>query len=221
MSERFRGGMVPPRVKDLKKYDVNRKGQVEAIWQPLYDFQVYAAAGTTKTYTFFAVPNGQAGKTFEDTNMEVAAVLPAPKEMLITHIEVVFLPGAVPSSLDATVVVINEQWNDMYQMLNKGYLDFFIGSKSYLTDAPIGKFSNSFGLTGVASDAIGTTTVDVKTASHTQYATFGGPLYKITPVKLVANQNFNITLNFPTTAAVSVDARIGVILGGFLYRLSQ
>mgnify|MGYP000420426223 CR=1 FL=1 len=138
------GRMMPPKISQSEAFNVNRKGQVEAIWQPLYDYQTYASAGTTTTYTFFAVPNGQGGKTKEDTNMEAAAVLPAPKSMLVTHIEIVFLPGAAPSQIDATVPEISTPWNDAYVMMNQGYLDFFIGSKSYLTDAPIGKFSNSF-----------------------------------------------------------------------------
>lgn len=221
MSQGMSRGLIPPSVAKSNQFDVNRAGAIESIWQPLYDYQTYALAGTTNQYTFYAVPNGQGGKTFQDTNMEAAAMLPAPKEMLVTHIEVMFLPGGVPSDLDATVPEVTTAWNDMYTMCNKGYLEFFIGSKTYLRDGPISKFSNSWGLTGVASDAIGTTTADVKSASHTQYATFGGPIYKITPVKLRANQNFNVTLNFPTTATVSADARIGVVLGGFLYRLSQ
>lgn len=214
-------GMTPPSLSASHKYDVNRVGQPESIWQPLYDFQTYANAGTTKTYTFFAIPNGQSGKTLEDTNMEVAASLPAPKSMLVTHIEVVALPGGNPSPAAAGPGP-NDHWNDMYAFLNGGYLDFYVGSKSYLTDAPIGKFSNSFRLGGVA------TMSDSSTAGGTGhnmigYASFCGPLYEITPVKITPTQNFNVTLNFPTTRAMpsGVDARIGVILGGFLYRLSQ
>lgn len=217
-------GLIPPNIRKSQEFDVNRKGAVESIWQPLYDFQTYVAAGTVTQMTFFAVPNGQAGKTKEDTNMEAAAVLPAPKSMLVTHIEVVFLPAAVPSNVQdiaAGPPVINTFWNDMYQMMNGGFLDFFIGSKSYLTDAPIGKFSNSFRLDGTASDAVSTTDAATTNSLSTNYASFGGPLYKITPVKLVPNQNFNVTLNFPSTRAVVGNGRIGVILGGFLYRLSQ
>lgn len=220
MSRKIRG-MIPPKVEDSKMFDVNRRNQVEAIWQPLYDFQTYANAGTTKTYTFFAVPNGQSGKTQQDTNMEVAAVLPAPKEMLVTHIEVVLLPGGNPSPA-AAATGPSDHWNDMYSMMNGGYVDFFIGSKSYLTDAPIGKFSNSFRLSGESAMS-DTTTAGATGHAQVGYASFAGPLYEITPIKIVANQNFNVTLNFPTTLAMpsGVDARIGVILGGFLYRLSQ
>jgi len=215
-------GKIPPKISESRQFDVNRKGQVEAIWQPLYDFQTYAFAGTTSTYTFFAVPNGQSSKTFADTNMEMAAALPAPKSMLVTGIEVVFLPPDNPQ-LNGTQTALEaaSQWNDAYVMFKNGYLDFFIGSKSYLIDAPIGKFSNSFRLGGAAAIAAAGEAVD--NTSQIGYAAFVGPLYEITPIKLVSNQNFNVTLNFPTTTALpgGADGRIGVILNGFLYRLSQ
>ena len=55
------------------------------------------------------------------------------------------------------------------------------------------------------------------------YAVFTGPVYQITPVRLIPTQNFNVSLNWATAVALpsGVNGRIGVILGGFLYRLSQ
>jgi hypothetical protein len=40
---------------------------------------------------------------------------------------------------------------------------------------------------------------------------------------LAPTQNFNVTLNFPTAVATpsGQNARIGVVLDGLLYRLSQ
>lgn len=214
MSRKIKG-MVPPKIQDSKKFDVNRKGMVEAIWQPLYDYQKSSGAGDATdlnaVYTFFALPVGQNDKTFEDTNMESAAALPAPKEMLVTHIEVVFIPGEDPASANG-----NTNWNDMNNLMKVGFLDFFIGSKSYLKDAPIGKFSNSFRLGGVASTGNVAGSTD-----NVSYATFTGALYEITPIKIVSNQNFNVTVNFPKGVTVAAGWRMGVILGGFLYRLSQ
>ena len=200
-------GMIPPRVSAARKFDVNRAGQVESVYQPLYDYQTYDKAGVT-SMSFFQLPVGQAGKTLADTNMESAGSLPAPKEMLVTHIEVVYFPGSPPTAG-------SQHWDDMWTIFKSGYLDFFIGSKSYLIDGPVGKFSNSFRLGGAA--AVG--------ANEIGYAAFAGPLYEITPIKLVANQNFNVTLRWPTpvptTGANPLDGKIGIILGGFQYRLSQ
>jgi len=219
-------GMKPPNLRKLRGYDVNRAGQVEGIFQPLYDFQDYPAAGATQL-TFFAQPIGQNGRTFEDTNMESAGQMPAPKEQLVTNIQVVLLSNLDPVVDGSTpAVATSSQWNDVATIFGGGYLDFFIGSKSYLTDAPLGKFSNDFRLAGTSAlaDAGGAGAA----LSKMDYATFAGPMYEITPTRLVSNQNFNVTLNWkaalPLPSSVvsgNVEARIGVILGGFLYRLSQ
>jgi len=215
-------GAVPPSLRKLRGYDVNRAGQVEGIYQPLYDFQTYDGVNGQTQMTFFAQPIGQSGRTFEDTNMESAGQMPAPKEQLVTNIQVVVLSGIDPVGANLTVGTPS-QWNDVYSIFKTGYLDFFIGSKSYLTDAPLGKFSNDFRLAGSAALS-DTTTSGTTELSKIDYATFAGPIYEITPTRLVSNQNFNVTLNWKAATplpSADTNTRIGVILGGFLYRLSQ
>lgn len=225
-------GLKAPKLRAMKQYEVNRRGQPEAFWQPMYDFQEYIAAGPT-ILTFFQTPNGQGGKTLRDTNMEAAGMLPAPKTMLVVSIEVVFLPIKLPSTVGDDAAMLATNWNDCYRVGGMsssgqgtptgGYLDFFIGSKSYLKDGPLMKFSNSFRLAG----ALDTTLVTIGQAAQsgdtitTDYCTFAGPTYEITPVKLESNQNFNVTLNFPAITSITADSTIGVILNGFQYRLSQ
>ena len=75
-----------PNMQQLAQYAVNRPNEFEAVREPIYDFQTYAAAGQIQL-TFFQVPNGQSGKTFEDTNMDTAGTLPVPKEFLIESID--------------------------------------------------------------------------------------------------------------------------------------
>jgi hypothetical protein len=209
----------PPNVDALRNYNVNRAGQVEVIWQPTYDYQTYAAAGATQ-FTFFQTPIGQGGNTLADTNMEAAGQFPRPKEFLVTGIQVFFDPGNVVAANDITAV--QENWNDVTDvMLGEGFLDFFIGSKSYLKDAPLAKFTQQFCIDGTANQAAATTTAATDVGPIVDYAVHKGRYYSITPVKLPSNQNFNVTLNFPAVIAVAVDARIGVILDGFQYRLSQ
>jgi hypothetical protein len=220
-------GMIPPGVGAAKKFNVNRAGQVESIWQPLYDWQAYAAAGQAML-TFFALPVGQGAsvmgavgpKTYEDTNMESGGTLPAPKEFLVTSIQVVFLPGSPPSVTNAAgAAIAANQINDAYAVGTHGYLDFFVGSKSYLRDAPIGKFVSNWRLGGFAAAA----NTNATSQDNTGYSQWAGPTYEITPVKLVSTQNFNVTLNWSAVVATpsTVAGRIGVILGGFMYRLSQ
>lgn len=208
----------PPSLDVLASYNVNRAGQNEVIWQPTYDYQVYPMAGATQ-FTFFQTPVGQAGTTLADTNMRAPGQFPRPQEFLVTGIQVYFKPGGAVAQNDVSVVM--ENFNDLNDvMFGDAWLDFFIGSKSYLDDGPLGKFTQQFRIGGVSS-VTGNPTTDADTLAFVQYATHVGRYYGITPVKLPANQNFNVTLNFPAAITVPVNGVIGVILDGFLYRLSQ
>lgn len=199
----------PPTLGALRGYSVNREGQAEVVWSPRYDYQVYPTTGATQ-FTFFQTPVGQGGTTLADTNMQSAGQMPRPQEFLVTGIQVVF-SGGNPVSAAAAVA---QNWLDVNDVIfGDAWLDLFIGSKSYLQDGPIAKFPQQFRLGGAVDEGTGAFMVD--------YAVGVGRYYAITPVKLTANQNFNVTLNFPTAVTVVTEATIGVILDGFLYRLSQ
>jgi len=210
---------VPPTVNELRKYGVNVPDSVVAISQPLYHYQTYAAAGQNRL-TFFETTVGAAAGGMEDTNMEQSGTMPAPKRMLVTGIQVVFFPGGNPGTFGAAAAANN--WNDAYTVFKSGWLDFFVGSASWLKDGPVGKFANDFRLAGTAALA-DASTVAANQQSMVDYATFAGRRYDITPVELRSNQNFNVTLNWNTLAALpsTVAGRIGVILDGYQYRLSQ
>jgi hypothetical protein len=212
MEVRELGGVTPnrpPSIPQLKKYNVNRVGQFEVIWQPLYERQTYVVAGQT-LLTFFQNTVGSIAGGLSTTNIRAAGQLPRPQEFLITSIEVTFDVGA---AIAQAASAVQSNWQDTFDVMNSGNLDLFVGSKSYLTDAPIGVFPQQYGIAG--ADAQGATV-------GMDYARPVGRRYEITPVKLPANQNFNVTLNWPEGAVpVVTQATIGVRLNGFLYRLSQ
>ena len=209
----------PPTVDMLRNYAVNRAGQLEVIWQPQYEYQTYGTAGATQ-FTFFQTTVGASSTTLANTSMKAAGQFPAPTEFLVTGIQVYFRPGNAVAQVGA-VTLVQENWNDVNDVLfGLGWLDFFIGSKSYLTDGPISKFTQQFRIAGGGWQA-DSTTAGAAQKTFIDYATHTGRYYAITPVKLQSNQNFNVTLNFPTAITVPVAGRIGVILDGFLYRLSQ
>jgi len=210
-------GLTPIPLQQMKKYDVNRAGAVEAVWSPLYDYQTYPAAGTQELL-FFQVPQGQAGKTRDDTNGELAGTLPAPKEFLITSIIVDFVPAADPGRYDVAEAATN--WNDNYALHQSGHLVLTIGSKDYVVDAPIGKFPKRWGLVG--SSALTGNNADAATNSLVDYARFGGFPYEVVPYRLIPTQNFVVRLRFDNgVVPITADSRIGVVLNGYLYRLSQ
>jgi hypothetical protein len=184
----------------------------------VYDFQVYPAVGATQI-TFFQTTVGTAGSTPATTNMEASGQFPRPKEFLVTGIQVFFEPGGAVAQAGVADGVAQENWNDVSDVMNgAGFLRFFIGSKDYLVDAPLSKFTQQFRLGGVANI---TGNGSVATTSFIDYAVHSGKYYSITPTKLPSNQNFNVSLNFPTLIPTAVAGNIGIILDGFQYRLSQ
>lgn len=211
-----------PSIDQLSKYQVNRVGAVEAVRQTLYDSATYAAGGQT-SLTFFQLPVGQGGKTKADTNMEAAGTLPNPKQFLVQSIELHFFPGATIEKFGAAADTGNIFADDVYVFAKGGYLDFFIGSKSYLTEAPLTKFPPKTRLDGwgAASD---TTTAGAGRAYRQDYSTVWGRPYYLDPaILLVPTQNFQISLNWPVAVALpsTLAGRVVVSLDGILYRNSQ
>ena len=202
-----------------QQYSVNRQGQ-EAIRSSLYDFQTYAAGGQTQL-TFFQVPKGQGGKTQADTNMESAGSLPSPKRFKIETLELYFFPGSTIDQVASSATNVAAQADDMYQFAKNGFLDLFIGSKSYLTEAPLGRFPAS---TGMRVDQSMAATFAAPNMVKGEYAAMTGIIYRIQPeILLEPTQNFNVTLNWtlPIAMPSTLAARVGVVMRGILYRNSQ
>lgn len=211
----------PPSLAALGNYAVNREGQNEVIWQPTYDYQTYDTLGHSQL-TFFQRTVGSDGTTLANTNMRGQGQFPAPQEFLIVGLQVVFIPGNVVAQANVGVATAQENWNDADDVMNgDAWLELFIGSKPYLQDGPLSKFTQQFRLGGVADQSMATPTTGAAGITFLDYVTHAGRYYAITPVRLPTTQNFNVSLNFPTLIPVSADAKIGVILDGFLYRLSQ
>jgi len=218
-----------PNLAELQAYAVNRKGQYEGIRQSLYDYQVYASAGQT-SLSFFQVPVGQAGKTIADTNMEVSGTLPQPKHFLVESIEIRFWPGVLPvvsaSGVLATQAASNYT-NDVVTFSKSGSLNYFIGSKTYLEEAPVGRFPPKtsvcadFGVSQTVNQAVA---ADQENQITMDLSYVCGRPYFINPATLlIPTQNFKVTLAWPAAVALpsGEDARIGVVLDGILYRQSQ
>lgn len=231
-----------PTIQDLARFDVNRPDAQEVIYQPFYDFQLYATAGQQQ-FQFFQQAIGQgkttaagatvgAPKSKLDTNMTLSGQIPAPQAFLITGFEVYFIPGnsstadtfvdALPSvAAAANAAAVMAAANDVSRVMQNGALRLFIGSKEYLYDTPLMKF--------VPSSFIG---IDAATAStsatQSQVAAIGarpmGHAYTL-PVEITlrANQNFAVTLEFGGAVATpsGFNARIGVQMNGFLFRSAQ
>lgn len=210
----------PPSLPALQNYEVNRDGQNEVIWQPTYHYQAYPAAGAANI-TFFQVTVGAAANGIADTNMRANGQFPSPQRFLITGIQLFFAPPAAVSRGAEDEANTATNWNDVQAVMEGiASLQLFIGSKPYLNDAPLSKFTQQFKLGGEGAVAGALTASNV---SYIDYAVHCGKYYSITPIIIPTNQNFDVQLTFPALIPLTgdVDGRIGCILDGFLYRLSQ
>jgi hypothetical protein len=235
-----------PNLADLQKYRVNRAGQPEVIRQSLYDFMLYPTAGQTQLL-FFATQKGSgsgingttatgatagSAKTFADTNMTLGGQLPRFQNYLAESLEVRIEPGSVSTANTFTiqnlglfhatsVTTSTAAANDVWEIQQTGWVELFIGSKLYLQEAPIGRFPPKCRAEldgGVASNSA---TTGIYTAL---VARAGGRPYYLQPrVVLTDSQNFNASINWPVALATpsGFNARVGVILDGFMYRASQ
>jgi len=211
-----------PDLDQLMKYGVNRVGDYEATRQTLFDYQTYLAAGQTQMQ-FFQVPKGQATKTIADTNMEIAGMLPQPKYFLIESIEVYLYPGVSPGLEGAAAPAQTDFSNDMYDIAKSGSLKLFIGSKTYLEEAPIGRFPPKTKMDGYAALQFKQAVAADQQMTIDYAAWCGRPYYLNPQLLIVPNQNFTVELNWPAVVVTpsTTAARIGIVLDGILYRQSQ
>lgn len=234
-----------PNLQEALQYSVNRPGSAEVVRQSLYDFLLYPAAGST-SFTFFQNPIGQGLSSHPgnannvkgpgDTNMESAGQLPSPKMFLATSIELVFYAGsvstantytpqvqsafiAVPTAAQAPISL--GAINDSNFVLQGGWLNFFVGSKTYLNEASLVRFPPKARFELDAAVATNSATTGAIGAASVKAG--GRPYYLDPPVLLVPNQNFVVTVNFPVAQATpsTFNGRMGVIIDGFLYRNAQ
>lgn len=215
-------GRKPPNLRKLQAYNVNRLGAVEAIWQPVYDYLAYPAAGQTAPFTFFQRTTGTAGTTLADTNMQGAGLFPAPQRFLATGIQVIFVPGPAAALGGLAIGIVQTNWVDVNEvnLLPNSFLVFSIGNKPYLREAPIGKFPPVFSIDG-RGDRSDANVAAAAGLGFIDYARSSGRYYSITPLKIPPVQNFDIAIQTPAAVSVQAGATLGVILDGFQYRLSQ
>jgi len=232
-----------PSLAQLQALAVNQSG-IEGIRQSLYDNQLYPQAGISQL-TFFQNPYGQgvasavgapvgSAKTTADTNLSTPGALPAGQTFLITSIEVTFYAGlsaaantytpAAPEVFNATAAAaVLAQANDVNQFYQSGSLKLFIGSKTYLEEAPLMRFppkchlqiDGAIGLAGTNAQPATLASISAKSV---------GRYYAVDPnIPLVSTQNFFVQMNWPGILALpsGFNGRVGVILDGFLYRNSQ
>jgi hypothetical protein len=229
-----------PTAADFNARRVTNPGQSEIIRQRLYDYQLYANAGTTQL-SFFQQPVGSgitsalggtvgAVKTLFDTNMTLGGTLPSGQAYMVESIEVVFFPGSVTtantytpigmSTFNATAAAaVAGAANDVNTFYQSGLLEFNILSKNYLRETPLLAFppKANFALDA----AVATNSATTAEVALTQARAAGRPYYIDPSISLQPAVNFEVVIRFPAAVAVTNNARVGVILDGYFMRASQ
>jgi len=208
-----------PSIEQVQIYNPNYPNSIEALRQPFYDFQAYAAAGTT-SQIFFQQPVGQGGRTYADTNMSLAGQFPAPTSFLVENIQIAYFPGTSISQTIATARAL-QNWIDVVAFSQAGWLEFQVGSKVIFRDAPLGKFPTNFTIGGVATISAIDSDLAAGGTADAQFARMVGKVYEIVPILIPQNQNFSVTLNFAVAVTGVAGARVGVLLDGIYYRRAQ
>jgi len=205
-------GLTPPSSiqKMFDEFRVNVPNKVEAIWQPLYDYQATVAAATT-SQVFFQEPVGYNGRTLESTNMQLAGQIQTGQAFVITGIELDFTPD-----LDIGAAALDDQFlEDVFDFYKRGNLVLNIGDKPYLKQAPLRSFPPTTSLAGFTSVA---TTATTTTQSY-NYATVRGKEFSLRPLLLQSGQSFSVDIQ--NRPVLSTTGRLGVKLNGWLFRQAQ
>jgi hypothetical protein len=233
---------VIPTLADFKDYVVSKAGEPEVFWQPRYDWNLYPQAGINQIL-FFQQPVGSgvtsaigavvgSAKSIADTNMELQGQIPSPQGFQVESIEVLFFPGAsaaantftpqVPNMFAvAAAASVGAQLADQITVHESGVLTFFILSKTYLTETPLGRLPPKTHFE--AHGAIASNSATVGEAAIFNAFSTGQPYFLEVPISLTANGNFNVTVAYPAPVALpsGFNGRLGVYLNGFNFRNAQ
>jgi hypothetical protein len=229
-------------ITDFTSNRVTNPGQSEIVRQRLYDYQLYPAAGSQQL-SFFQAPIGQgtttalgatvgAAKSQWDTNMELGGQLPSGKSYLVESIEVLFLPGASAAANTYTTanlsqfaavaaLAVTSAIQDVQQFYSSGMLELNILSKNYLRETPLLVFPPKAMLD--LSAAVATNSATTSEVAQTLAKASGRPYYIEPRVTLQPAVNFEVLLRWPALVPTisTFNARVGVILDGYMLRASQ
>lgn len=220
-----RDGVSPAQITQYR----SSLNNVDVVWQPQYDLQLYPAAGQQQ-FTFFGTPIGQGAtsapagagaKTLQDTNLTQAGSFAAGNQFLVVGVEFDYFPIGNPGLFAAAATALNTgpNSNDVYVVGKAGVVTLTIQNRIYLQDGPLNKFPSQTNLGGYTGQAVTTAASFVQV----DYSSWQGLAYNIVPVLIKETQAFSLTVQFaglvPTISTTT--GRIGARLLGKLIRNAQ
>lgn len=183
----------------------------EAPYQPLYDTVRLAATPQGLAHlglAFFQQPVGVKSasdpRTFEDTNMYLAGVLPEGNAYYVTSIGVWYAPD-------------RHAPNDVLNVLSRGVLSLQIGNREYLKVSPLAALPPSFPMYW-AMDEEHLRDLLSPIIAEGEGVKVNPKAFEIVPVYIPPKQWFSAIIDFPTPVVREVPGTLGVILYGHLQR---
>lgn len=210
------GYTQPPNLDEARKFISTIPGVVNSSWEPLYDRQTYPAAGATQ-FTFFQQPIGQSGRVLADTNMTLAGTLSTDLRFLVLGISVEILLSSLDifSSVAGAEDLFMRNYYDV--ITGRSALTFTIGAQPQLQQGPLTQFPPTTWI-----DMAGALSQTLNATEHGMtFAQLKGKPYQTSPILITSNQNFSVTLDFPTAIAVNTAGAIICRLHGYKYRSGQ
>lgn len=217
--------MAGRNLRQLYQSQLTQPGVKEGIREPLYDYLPYDS-GTALQLGFFQRQAGTSGVTFADTNMPGAGQLPKGWKFVVDAISIDYFPGSNAANYvrqdpvkAAAAIAAPNFANDVYAIASRGFLQFNVGQKPYLT-APLLDFPSMSGLfitPGVAleNEAAGANQITC------DYARVTGKPFQLNPVlPLDENTGFVVTLNWAAAVVMpsGFDPLVRVTLHGTKFR---
>lgn len=212
---------ISPKMQDF----LTPKGGEEALDQPLYHLQSYAAAGVG-SLTFFNTATGSATNGLSDTNMDTPNVLSAGKRFGVFAVSVAYIGGQDPVQATANTT-LDSILRDAKRVL-EGISNFqlTILDKVYLVEAPLTRLPAGIGLHTGAGGIQRTQAAAADGTFQVSYASNGMPMVTcrrklLVPLPIPQQVRFEAKITFPSVITVQTAGRIGCWLDGVLIRAQQ
>ncbi len=197
----------------------------ETIDQPLYDTEVYAAAGQQKIQFFT-----QGNKTLDQSNLQgPGGALPGTLFQLVRGIAKWFIPGVAPvaNGLAAAVTAVAPKWTqDVNAYFNNGFFEFKVLNKPYIQE-PLRNFPGTTHLDVRTSVSLAYTLAAAANAEQqitTDYSSNAGMVRVLeTPILLEPQESIQISDNWPALIALpsGVAGTVVTMFMGLQYRPVQ
>lgn len=182
----------------------------EVLYHPLYDTLGFSGA---KILDFFSVPIGVSGKTELDTNMFLANKLPRGNTFIVCDVQVFFIPKYNTRKAPEP---------DVLDLLGAGMLTLQVADRIYLQMAPLAAMPPAFPMYWAADPeklkamlAASPMTPEGEMIKKTGAATFD-----ITPT-VIESSYFRVKVDLSNLPRHDISGRLGVILGGYLFRPNE